>query len=86
MHQLQVLLIIYFARSARVSTISCLYMFVTFIIFSISELFKFDHYRGTRASILDPCIQGILETTFQIAICLILIAAALKKIKVEYEF
>ena len=33
-------------------------MFVTFII--ISHLFKFDHYRDTRAFILDPCIQGIL--------------------------
>ena len=39
--------------------ISCLYMFVTFIIFSISSLVKFDHYRDTRAFILDPCIQGI---------------------------
>ena len=24
-------------------------------------LFKFDHYRDTRAFILDPCIQGILQ-------------------------
>ena len=45
---------------ARVSTISCLYMFVTFITIDIiSELVKFDHYRDTRAAILDPCIQGI---------------------------
>ena len=39
-------------------------MFVTFItifffFFFISSLVKFDHYRDTRASILDPCIQGI---------------------------
>lgn len=24
-------------------------------------LVKFDHYQDTRASILDPCIQGILK-------------------------
>ena len=24
-------------------------------------LVKFDHYRDTRAAILDPCIQGILK-------------------------
>ena len=35
-------------------------MFVTFIIIIISSLVKFDHYRDTRAAILDPCIQGIL--------------------------
>ena len=36
-------------------------MFVTFITIDIiSELVKFDHYRDTRAAILDPCIQGIL--------------------------
>ena len=27
-------------------------------------LFKFDHYRDTRASILDPCIQGIFLFKF----------------------
>ena len=27
--------------------------------FLLWQLFKFDHYRDTRASILDPCIQGI---------------------------
>ena len=32
-------------------------MFVTFI--TISHLVKLDHYRDTRAAILDPCIQGI---------------------------
>ena len=26
----------------------------------LQSLFKFDHYRDTRAFILDPCIQGIL--------------------------
>ena len=37
-------------------------MFVTFIIIAIiSSLVKFDHYRDTRAAILDPCIQGILN-------------------------
>ena len=36
-------------------------MFVTFIIIIISSLVKFDHYRDTRAAILDPCIQGILD-------------------------
>ena len=37
-------------------------MFVTFITIDIiSELVKFDHYRDTRAAILDPCIQGILK-------------------------
>ena len=34
-------------------------MFVTFII--ISSLVEFDHYRDTRAAILDPCIQGIFH-------------------------
>ena len=34
-------------------------MFVTFITIIISSLLKFDHYRDTRAAILDPCIQGI---------------------------
>ena len=35
-------------------------MFVTFIIIAIiCPLLKFDHYRDTRAAILDPCIQGI---------------------------
>ena len=35
-------------------------MFVTFITIDIiSELVKFDHYRDTRAAILDPYIQGI---------------------------
>ena len=44
---------------------SCLYIFVTFItiiiiiIIILSELVKFDHYRDTRAAILDPCIQEI---------------------------
>ena len=37
-------------------------MFVTFIIIAIiCPLLKFDHYRDTRAAILDPCIQGILK-------------------------
>ena len=36
-------------------------MFVTFIIIILSELVKFVHYRDTRAAILDPCIQGILQ-------------------------
>ena len=35
-------------------------MFVTFITIDFSELVKFDHYRDTRAAILDPCIQEIL--------------------------
>ena len=36
-------------------------MFVTLITIAISSLLKFDHYRDTRAFILDPCIQGILK-------------------------
>ena len=36
-------------------------MFVTFITIAISSLVKFDHYRDTRASILDPCIQEIFS-------------------------
>ena len=27
----------------------------------LQSLFKFDHYRDTRAFILDPCIQGIFD-------------------------
>ena len=33
-------------------------------------LVKFDHYRDTRASILDPCIQGIFYQKFS-AFCMI---------------
>ena len=29
----------------------------------LQSLFKFDHYRDTRAFILDPCIQGIYFLT-----------------------
>ena len=42
-----------------------MYTFVTFIIFSFMWHFlNFVHYRDTRASILDPCIQGILSSKF----------------------
>ena len=31
------------------------------VLLLLQSLFKFDHYRDTRAFILDPCIQGILK-------------------------
>ena len=34
-------------------------------------LVKFDHYRGTRAFILDPCIQGISYSLLQLHMVLI---------------
>ena len=47
---------IYYARVS--STISCLYMFVTFIIIIIEvPLYQIMDYRDARAYILDPCIQ-----------------------------
>ena len=30
----------------------------------LQSLFKIDHYRDTRAFILDPCIQGIFTFSF----------------------
>ena len=43
-------------------------MFVTFITIDIiSELVKFDHYRDTRAAILDPCIQGIFYNVYYLS-------------------
>ena len=40
----------------------------------LQSLFKFDHYRDTRASILDPCIQGILD----MVLCHLLLVANLQ--------
>ena len=52
-------------------------MFVTFI--TISSLVKFDHYRDTRAAILDPCIQGIFKKN-----CIVLMLSF--ELKVEEGF
>ena len=45
---------------ARVSTISCLYMFVTFFTIIRIPFYQIMDYRDTRAYILDPCIQEFI--------------------------
>ena len=50
---------IYYARVS--STISCLYMFVTFIIIIEVPFYQIIDYREARAYILDPCIQEFLS-------------------------